>query len=50
MASSSGVWEPVKGRVPGMSAGPGVGVSAGPDAVLVTVKVALQIGGRVVNW
>jgi hypothetical protein len=42
MASSRGVWEPVKGRVPG--------VSAGPDAVLVTVKVALQIGGLVVHW
>jgi hypothetical protein len=37
------VWEPVNGRVPGVS-----GASGG--AVLVTVKVALQIGGLVVNW
>jgi hypothetical protein len=42
MASSTGVWEPVKGRVPGVS-----GESA---ALLVTVKVAVQIGGLVLNW
>jgi hypothetical protein len=42
MASSIGVWEPVKGREPGVSGALGV--------ALVTVKVALQIGGLVVNW
>jgi hypothetical protein len=42
MASSNGVWEPVNGRVPGVSGELG--------AVLVTVKVALQMGGLVVNW
>jgi hypothetical protein len=42
MVSSIGVWEPVKGRVPGVSGALG--------AVLVTVKVAVQTGGLVVNW
>lgn len=42
MASSNGVWEPVNGRVPGVSGASG--------AVLVTVKVAVQIGGLVVKW
>jgi hypothetical protein len=38
MPSSSGVWEPVKGRA-----------SGGP-AELVMVKVAAQTGGLVVRW
>lgn len=42
MASSTGVWEPVNGSAPG---GP-----AGPGGELVTVKVAAQPGGLVVNW
>ena len=42
MASSSGVWEPVNGSIPG---GP-----AGPGDELVTVKDPAQAGGLVMNW